>query len=282
MQFGAAMIFRKRGFTLIELLVSISIIAILIALLLPAVQSAREAARRSDCQNRLKQWGLALHNYHDLHQILPPGSISVGPAFIPFSGWGWQALTLPQVEQSALYGQIDFSVHTARGNNRALISRTIPLGRCPSDVGDDVYELELPGHPNVGVATGNYVGNAAILDGLSKTRFAHITDGLSQTLLLGERNNFPGPGGTVPFTSSWCGIISEQDITVGNSSPYVFPLKVRPINGSESSPVYFSSRHIGGAQFTFCDGGVRFLSNSIDGGVFEALGSPNRGESVSY
>ena len=104
------MTFKKRGFTLIELLVTISIFAILMALLLPAVQSAREAARRSDCQSRLKQWGLALHNYHDLHQILPPGSITVGPAFLPFSGWGWQALTLPQVEQSSLYGQIDFSV----------------------------------------------------------------------------------------------------------------------------------------------------------------------------
>src|SRR5262245_46102933 len=108
MQFGVTMTFKqKNGFTLIELLVSISILSILIALLLPAVQQAREAARRSDCQSRLKQWGLALHNYHDLHRILPPGSVSVGPAFTPFSGWGWQALTLPQIEQSSLYGQCD-------------------------------------------------------------------------------------------------------------------------------------------------------------------------------
>jgi prepilin-type N-terminal cleavage/methylation domain-containing protein len=273
---------KKRGFTLIELLVTISILGILMALLLPAVQSAREAARRSDCQSRLKQWGLALHNYHDLHQVLPPGSISVGPAFLPFSGWGWQALTLPQIEQSSLYGQIDFSVHTARGNNRALIGRKIPLGRCPSDTGDDVYDIELPGHPNVRIATGNYVGSSGIMDGLSSRRFSHVTDGLSQTLLVGERNCFPGPNGTVPFTSSWCGIISEQDITVGNSSPYVYALASRPINGSDSSPMFFSSRHVGGAQFAFGDGGVRFLSNSIDGGVLEALGTPNGGESVSY
>lgn len=273
---------KKHGFTLIELLVSISILSILIALLLPAVQQAREAARRSDCQSRLKQWGLALHNYHDLHRVLPPGSISAGSAFIPFSGWGWQALTLPQIEQSSLYGQCDFSVHTARGGNRAVIDRTIPLGRCPSDVGDDVYEIQLPGHPDVRVATGNYVGSGGVLSNLSNTRFAHVTDGLSQTLLLGERNIHPALNGTVPFMSSWCGIISEQDVTVGNSSPYVFAVQTRPINGSSTSPMFFSSRHVGGAQFAFGDGGVRFLSNSIDGGVLEALGTPSGGESVSY
>jgi prepilin-type N-terminal cleavage/methylation domain-containing protein len=273
---------RKPGFTLIELLVSISILSILIALLLPAVQSAREAARRSDCQSRLKQWGLALHNYHDLHGILPPGSVSVGPAFAPLSGWGWQALALPQIEQSTLYLQCDFSVHNARGSNRGVIERTIPIARCPSDTGDDIYELKLPGYPDVRVATGNYVGSGEVLHGLSNTRFAHVTDGLSQTLLLGERNIHPGTDGTVPFTSSWCGIISERDITISNSSPFVYAVRTRPINSSSTSPMVFSSRHVGGAQFAFGDGGVRFVSNSIDGDVLEALGTPNGGESVTY
>jgi prepilin-type processing-associated H-X9-DG protein len=254
----------------------------LIALLLPAVQSAREAARRSDCRNRLKQWGLALHNYHDAHRILPPGSISVGPAFAPFSGWGWQAMTLPQIDQSALYGSCDFSLHTARGSNRSVIERLIPFGRCPSDIGDDIYVIELPGHPDVRVATGNYVASGDVMSALSNTRLAQVTDGLSQTLLAGERNIHPAINFSVPFTSSWCGIISEQDVSVSASSPYVFAAKSRPINGSSSSPMYFSSRHVGGANFALCDGSVQFFSNSIDGGVFEALGTPSGGETISF
>lgn len=272
----------RRGFTLIELLVSIAVISILIGLLLPGVQSAREAARRSDCTNRLKQWGLALHNYHDMHQVLPPGSISVGPAFLPFSGWGWQAMTLPQIDQGNLYRQCDFSLHTARGPNRNVIDTLIPFARCPSDIGDDIYDIALPGHPDVRVATGNYVGSGAVLSSLSNTRFGQVTDGLAQTLLLGERNIHPPVGITVAFCSSWCGIIAEQDISVNNSSPYVFASHSRPINSSSSSPQVFSSRHPGGAFFTFGDGGVRFLADTIDGDVFEALGTPNGGEAVSY
>jgi prepilin-type N-terminal cleavage/methylation domain-containing protein/prepilin-type processing-associated H-X9-DG protein len=273
---------KRRGFTLIELLVSISVLSILMALLLPGVQMAREAARRNDCQNRLKQWGLALHNYHDLHQILPPGSISLGPAFVPLSGWGWQALSLPQMDQSGLYQQCDFALHTARDSNRDLIDTLVPSTRCPSDIGDDVYDIQLPGYPNVRVATGNYVGSGAVLSGLSDTRFAHVTDGLSQTLLLGERNIHPAIGASVPFMSSWCGIISERDVFISSSAPYVFASNSRPINSSSTSPQVFSSRHPGGAQFTFGDGGVRFIADTIDRDVFEALGTPNGGESVSY
>ena len=274
---------RKRtGFTLIELLVSMAIIAILIALLLPAVQSAREAARRSNCLNHLKQWGLALHNYHDAHRILPPGSISMGPSYVPLSGWGWQSMLLPQIEQSSLYARCDFSIHTARGGNLAIIEQSIPTARCPSDTGDTDYEVDLPGYPNVRIATGNYVGSGGVLNGLSDTRFAHVTDGLSQTLFLGERLSFPGPNGTVPFTSSWCGIISERDVFVSNSAPYVFASHARPINGSSHSPVFFSSQHIGGANFAMGDNSVRFISSSIDGDVFEALGTPNSGDSANY
>jgi prepilin-type N-terminal cleavage/methylation domain-containing protein len=273
---------QRMGFTLIELLVSISIIAILIALLLPAVQSAREAARRNDCRNRLKQWGLALHNYHDVHRILPAGSISLGPAFTPLSGWGWQAMTLPQIEQSALYQSCDFSLHTASGGNRQVIDQLIPLGRCPSDIGDEVYEIELPGYSNLKVANGNYVGSGGVLSGLSSTRFAHVTDGLSQTLLLGERNSHPGTNGTAIFTSSWCGIISEWDVFVANSAPFVHALRSRPINSSSTASTVFSSRHIGGASFTMGDGSVHFFSNSMDGDVFAALGTPSGGEAVSF
>lgn len=273
---------QRRAFTLIELLVSIAIIAILIALLMPGVQSAREAARRIDCTNRLKQWGLALHNYHDTHRILPPGSISRGPSLAPLSGWGWQALALPQVEQGPLYAQCDFSLHNAHGSNRALIRLGIPHTHCPSDIADDTFEVNLPGHPPILVATGSYVGSGDILSGLSDTRLSKVTDGLSQTLLLGERNVHAPVNGTIPFMSSWCGVISEQDVSISSSSPYVYAAYSRPINSSATSPMVFSSRHPGGANFTWGDGAVRFVADTIDAHVFEALGTPNGGETVSY
>ncbi len=276
-------VLRKRlAFTLIELLVTISIIGILIALLLPAVQSARESARRVDCTNRLKQWGLALHNYHDTHSILPPGSISRGPASAPLSGWGWQAMILPQIEQSALYGRCNFSLHTAHGGNRALIGNPIPFSRCPSDSTEESFEVDLPGHALLTAASGNYVGSGHVLSGLSDTKFSKVTDGLSQTLLVGERNVHPPINDTVPFMSSWCGILSEQDVYISSSSPYVHAGHSRPINSSTTSPMVFSSRHIGGANFTFGDGAVRFISQLIDVYVFEALGTPAGGETVSF
>ena len=102
-----------RGFTLVELLVVIAIIAVLIALLLPAVQQAREAARRTQCKNNLKQIGLALHNYHDNYNALPPGWIGVtngGPDIYGLNGWGWASRILPQIDQSPLYNQLNFLV----------------------------------------------------------------------------------------------------------------------------------------------------------------------------
>ena len=146
---------RRRGFTLIELLVVIAIIAILIALLLPAVQQAREAARRSTCQNHLKQIGLALHNYHDSHRIFPfssshdgGGGSSADPHILNHTGW---LMVLPFVDQAPLYNKFDFSQATGNwtdnspansnplagdalaSGNAALISNEIPVFRCPSD-----------------------------------------------------------------------------------------------------------------------------------------------------
>jgi len=272
----------KRGFTLIELAVSIAVMSTLIALLLPGVQSARESARRSDCQNRLKQWGLALHNYHDAHSVLPPGSISRSPALSPFSGWGWQAMVLPQMEQSSLYAQCDFSMHTAHGPNRNLIGRPVPSTHCPSDVADEALMVDLPTHGLIRLATGNYAGSVGVLSGLSNTRFAHITDGLSQTLLVGERNVHPGTDGTIPFMSSWCGILSENNVFISSSAPYAYATAVRLINSSSTSSLVFSSRHPMGANFTLADGSVRFIPASIDAQVYEALGTPAGNETISF
>src|ERR1700722_4841812 len=117
---------RRRAFTLIELLVSIAIIGVLVALLLPAVQSSRAAARRTVCKNNLRQLGLALHLYHETHRCFPAGSYVMGSAFPMQTGWGWGAMLLPQLEQNALYRQINFDFGTAVGSNLALIALPTP------------------------------------------------------------------------------------------------------------------------------------------------------------
>ncbi len=126
------------GFTLIELLVVIAIIAILIALLLPAVQQAREAARRTQCKNFLKQYGLALHNYHDTHSIFPPGGNSTGASSNKLS---WQAYILPYMDQAPLYGKLDLAgtlnqypyQYVIPGTSQFLAAQTVPYAKCPSD-----------------------------------------------------------------------------------------------------------------------------------------------------
>ena len=129
--------FKGRGFTLIELLVVIAIIAVLIALLLPAVQQAREAARRTQCKNNLKQIGLALHNYHDNFSALPPGWIGVTGTVTDvygMNGWGWGSKILPQIDQANLYNTMNFSVKMESPAN--ALARVVPLAafRCASDV----------------------------------------------------------------------------------------------------------------------------------------------------
>jgi prepilin-type N-terminal cleavage/methylation domain-containing protein len=205
----------RRGFTLIELLVVIAIIAILIALLLPAVQQAREAARRSQCKNNLKQIGLALHNYHEQAGTLPPGWIGVDlatrlPDVEGLNGFGWGAMILPHLDQTPLYNRINFFVGVADPLNLVPRTTNLTVYRCPSDTGPQQWTIldEADGTtPLAELPLANYVGafgtgelhdcegqpppfacrGNGVFSHLSKTRFADLTDGVSTTILTGER-----------------------------------------------------------------------------------------------
>jgi prepilin-type N-terminal cleavage/methylation domain-containing protein len=216
----------RKAFTLIELLVVIAIIATLVAILLPAVQQAREAARRSNCKNNLKQIGIALHNYHDTYNTLPPGYVRdlrnascSGPAY----NWSWNMLILPFVEQPALYDLLSPfpTMQDAVTNANALqqMQTGIAAFRCPSDTAPQTND-QLAFGTNRFLATSNYVGNndrngnpsnntatwpntifvignsaRGVFWQNSRCRFADVIDGLSNTILVGERSweiNNPG------------------------------------------------------------------------------------------
>ncbi len=227
------------GFTLIELLVVIAIIAVLIGLLLPAVQKVREAAARMKCSNNLKQIGLALHNYHDTNQSFPSGYVdgNTDPNSTPDKdvgpGWGWASYLLPYLEQGNLSNQIDFKKPVGMGVNAQASQQALSVFQCPSDS----YQQPVPvydssfGTPIATVAHGNYVGCAGWVecfygatgniqagagdDGLagvfgnggrgvfwrnSHTRIADVADGLSNTVFAGERSGNHAP-------ATWTGAV---------------------------------------------------------------------------
>jgi len=288
---------RRRGFTLIELLVVIAIIAVLIALLLPAVQQAREAARRAQCRNNLKQIGLALHNYHDQAQSLPPGWIGVTsgqPDVSGGNGWSSQSRLLPQLDQSPLYNRIDFNSPVGSASNQAARTRPLSVFRCPSDVGPDRWTIPSAGttNPLAEVATASYAGvfgkdevdecnglppgSPCNSDGVfylnSRTRFADVTDGLSNTLLVGERMTQIANG----WLYTWAGVISGGDNPICR---ILGDTDVTP-NHSNVRMDEFASYHTGGANFLMGDGAVRFIQTNIDLNVYRSLASRAAGDVV--
>ncbi len=296
---------RRAGFTLVELLVVIAIIGILIALLLPAVQAAREAARRTQCTNNLKQIGLALHMYHDVYHRLPAGWVGVDPQWPsrPWvagpTGWGWAAVILPFLEQANVEKNfIDYRLWVTDVRHETARSFLIAIYRCPSDIGKPTFELEdllheddpdhsHDQHEDLEFAISNYVGNFGPNDihdcenlsaGLqcasegtffhnSFLSFAQITDGLSQTFLVGERASDRGyatwvgtPPGHQCFPSM---VLGSTEIKLNYRGPHAHG---------------FSSFHPGGANFLLGDGSVRFVSETIDFPVYKALSTRSRGE----
>ncbi len=294
------------GFTLIELLVVIAIIAILIALLLPAVQQAREAARRTQCKNNLKQVGLAVHNYADVHRVFPPGWIAVDPATrMPSahegtSGIGWAAMILPYMEQNNVWLQFNASLPLTDPANAAFMRNQMPAYKCPSDPQQDYFAIyeEGGGAMLAELPIANYIGcfGPEELDGCenapgdapvqsdgtcrgdgaffhnSRVKIADITDGTSNTFLAGERRTNKQD----QWFTTWVGMIAEGE--------EAFQRVLGSADHVPNDPHHhfddFSSMHTGGAQFGLCDGSVRFVSENIDRTVYQSVSTISGGEVV--
>ncbi len=301
---------KRRGFTLVELLVVIAIIGILIALLLPAVQAAREAARRSQCNNNLKQLGLGFHNYHDVYNTLMVGAYSCC--------WGtWKVSMLPYIEQKALfdkYYMVKFDPPDTTGEYRYGGSRNTPVTttripgfECPSDrphapigsiwshnyavnYGNTTYsQATFNGVTFLGAPFRTVWGNG---DTTGSFKFAGIYDGLSNTMLAAEV--LVGSGTDLRGFSWWgdaCGFetyqgpnsaIPDRIYTAGYCVD--MPTQNLPCAVTDgSNPTMFGSRsrHPGGVQTVLGDGAARFISETIDINTWRALSTTRGSESLS-
>lgn len=326
---------RTRGFTLIELLVVIAIIAVLISLLLPAVQSAREAARRMACGNNLKQLGLAMHQYENAHGVLPPSVVldtNSSGAVTWFGGWSAQGRILPYLEQNNAFSGINFSMSYSNAANTTISNLTVNTLICPSEVRPEPTKF---GVINYGVNVGdwyvwggaNSLPNRAAFGVNMSRRLASITDGLSNTLMMAEvkayqpyyRNtgaitgmtasNIPSPNAspesvtayyfaaTSPnltghsewvdghahqsgFTTAWTP--NKKILGTAAKNLDVDLTTMREANGGPTfASITSRSYHPGGVQILKADGSVSFVSSTIRGEVWRALGTIASGEVIS-
>ena len=270
------------GFSLVELVVVIAIIGVLVSLLLPATQMAREAARRIRCTNNLRQIGLALHQYHDIHGALPPGCVEKRHfAFPQGRQWAWSALVLAYIEQSSLYAQLDFDAAYDDNVNRDAAAVVLPVYLCPStsrlaigraghtvgdkngngswDPGDGAAVTDYGG--NYGAAFISPTGNGTLIfdRGIS---ISDIRDGTSNTILVGEDT-----GRGWQMDGQW---------TNGEN---IFD-QAGPVNVQQHNELW--SDHPGGVNVLTCDGSARFLSETTSMETIRALCTRNGGEVFSW
>ncbi len=268
----------RRGFTLIELLVVIAIIAILIALLLPAVQQAREAARRTTCKNNLAQIGLAMLNYYYSYETLPPGTVNPeGPVRWDEQGYdfSWTVALLPFVDQNPLFEHYDLKKGVYAAENADVRKARIAVYQCPSS---PYTQAETPA--GLQVSQSSYVGcyndteapidvdQNGVLFLNSSVRFEQIRDGSSNTIFVGEKIDRKVSLGWVSGTRE----------TLRNTGSFEKPADRWENQQNENAPPPnavggFGSYHTGGAQFALGDGSVRFLSQNINPEVFKHLGN---------
>lgn len=307
------------GFTLIELLVVIAIIGVLVALLLPAIQGAREAARRTQCVNNLKQIGLGLHNHHDVHRQLPAGwtAFAAGtqtpdPEGEP--GWGWAARILPYLEEGNTSQQIRQSIAILDPLHDTARVSALPVYLCPSEAAEATWTLESENGsgPLCDLATSNYVGNygtGAIEDAPSngngiffhnsKVNFKQVSDGLSKTFMVGERASLHGG-------STWVGVVPGGEEAMARILGAADHTPNQPHTGHEHADAEvsfgdgdeeeedhdhehhhdhlddFGSPHTGITMFLRCDGSVDMISDEILESVFKALSTRAGQEVVNH
>ncbi|WP_165069343.1 DUF1559 domain-containing protein [Paludisphaera rhizosphaerae] len=290
---------RCRGLTLVEMMALIAVIAFLLAIILPAIRASQEAARRAQCTGHLKQIALAIHSYHDAWNTLPAGYVSAeNPAVGEFGpGWGWGTLTLPFLSRGDLYNTLNLSLSIAAPGSQTGRSTVLSNLLCPSEPRRDPASFHAAGSVSgvpSDLSPSSYVACAGTsidpMTGASdgpfgrnvSWRLSDITDGLGQTLMLGERTRALSDAtwaGVVPGVQhctdpSWpvrsCGpawgmVLGVTDLPGVSAYPTVVPGSRRAHQSA------FGSLHGGGANFVFFDGVVRFVRDTIDPKVFRAM-----------
>ena len=292
----------RRGFTLIELLVVIAIIAILIGLLLPAVQKVRSAAARIQCQNNLHQIGIACHAYHDSRGSLPPGYYATAAYPDTGPGWGWGAFLLPYLEQDNLYRQIDFNAPVLSSSASQMVLKVF---LCPADtvptsafaITDGSFgPLGFAAPSSYAATVGSDADEADAVTGggvfyrNSQTRLTDITDGTSQTVMIGDR-------AWAQVQGTWAGAPSGAITRAGPRNPWpnatasaavlvqVHNNWINIRTDADGGLDDFSSNHTGGVNLLFADGSVHFLRDITSDGpahqAFWAMGTRAGGEVIS-
>jgi len=300
----------RTAFTLIELLVVIAIIAVLIALLLPAVQQAREAARRSQCKNNLKQLGLALHNYHDTHKVFPPGDIVDSPttgtdwcttgngSTLAKTRAPWTVMILPYMDETPRYNAFHLNAGFPTSSNTpgdatntAEAARSLSKLQCPSDPNS---AAGVPNNNYYGVQGGGAVpackngsGNRVfylngILSTNAKNSTAHVTDGTSNVFLIGETRYHLTPTGRSDKIQVYWASSALLNTYAAPWNTAAAKEQINSISGDggtrdtlDIATRLFGSKHVGGCHFALADGSVHFVSENIDLNTYRQLGAMN-------